>query len=219
MAFQVQGENGTLVQVGGSNLRAAHVHQKPIEYVIGHFRTVVRFALVAAQAANARLFEVRNAGTNLVIPTLCQVTVIPYGAVASPYMLDLSAYKYTSMTAVDTTSTVTPVANVVRTGMGASTNTHVRAVTAVGAAAGMTGGTLGTKAGNPFAALLAWVSSVSATSQPVVKDFATDLGCGGYPVMFGNDEGFVLESVVPGSATANNVIVMVEFSWCEASAY
>lgn len=220
MAFQVQGENGTIQQVGGPLLRAGHVHVKPIEYVVGHYRTVVRLAMVPSQAANSRLFEIRNTGNNLLIPTRLEVTVLPSGPIATPYLLELAAYKYTGFTAVDTTSTATPTAGVARTGMAAYPgNAHIRVLTPAGAAAGMTGGTLGTKAGNPLGLLLAWLASVSANSQPVTRGLLGDVSNGAYPMMFGEDEGFVIEQVPAGSATANAVAVLVDLAWCEAQAY
>lgn len=220
MAFQVIGENGTVQQVGGVKLRAAHVHLKPLEYVLGHYRTVMKCTLLAAQAAGSRLFEVRNAGTNLLIPTRLEVTVVPIGSVAFPYLLELAAYRYTGFTAVDTTATVTPSSGAVDTEMAAfPQNAHLRSVTVAGNAAGMTGGTLGTKSGNPFGEVMAWAASVSATALPVVKELTADVSRGGYPMVFRQDQGFVIENVTTGSATANALAVMVDFSWAEAVSY
>lgn len=220
MAWQLIGENGTVQQVGGSLLRAAHVHVKPIEYTGGHYQTSNKVILLAAQAAASRLFEVRNASTNLLIPTMLTVTVLPTGPVAVPYLLELSAYKYTGWTVVDTTSTTTPTASAARGSMSAPPgNAQIRSLQAAGAAAGMTGGTMGTKASNAFAGLLAWAASVSANTIPVVKNFLGDTGNGAYPMMFGQNEGFVIENVVLGSATANNVVLLIDFAWCEATSY
>lgn len=221
MAWQMIGENGTVRQVGGGMFRAAHTHLKPIEYVVGHYQTTMKAQLVAAQAANSRLFEIRNAGTNLLIPTRFTVTVTPAGPVAFPYLLELYAYKYTGFTAVDTTSVGTPFNGPARTGMAAYPgNAGIRILAGGGAAAGMTGGTVGTKSSNPFAGLLAWAASVSSTSQPVEKDLLSDLARhGAHPMMFAQDEGLVLENGVLGSATSNNVVLLIDFAWCEAQAY
>lgn len=220
MAWQLIDPNGNVLKVGGPMLSAAHVHLKPIEYVLGHYQVSGKFLLAPAQAANSRLYEVRNASTNLLIPTKLEVAVLPVGPVASPYLLELSAHKYTGFTDVDATATTTPAATAARGTMSAPPqNAQLRAVTASGVAAGMTGGTLGTKATNPFAGLLAWIASVSTTSRPVVKDLLADVTSGGYPIMFGQDEGFVIENTLLGSPTANNVMVYLDFAWCEAQSY
>ncbi len=37
MAIQTQGNGGTVMEVGGTTFRAAHVHTKPLEYgALGH---------------------------------------------------------------------------------------------------------------------------------------------------------------------------------------
>lgn len=217
MAWQLIGENGTVQQVGGGMFRAAHTHPKPIEYVSGHYRTVAKATLLASQAANSRLFEVRNAGTNLLIPTRLDVTVFAFGSIAFPYILDLSVYKYTGFSAVDTAATVTPAAVVARSTMASSVNAQIRAVTVTGNAAGMTGGTLGAKSGSPIGSVLAFMASVN--SSAVEKELTANVPRGEHPMTFGLDEGFVIENVTVGSATANPIGVVIHFAWCEAQAY
>lgn len=220
MAWQLIDANGNLLKIGGALIGGANVHLKPIEYVLGHYQVSGRVLLAPAQVATSRLYEVRNSGANLLIPTKLELAIIPVGAVAVPYLCELSAYKYTSFSAVDTISTSTPVATAARASMSAPPqNAQIRAVTSSGVAAGMTGGTLGTKGTNAFAGLMAWAASVSPTSQPVVKDLLSDVGRGAYPIMFGQNEGFVIENTVLGSATANNLALYIDFAWCEAAVY
>ncbi|MDH5738722.1 MAG: hypothetical protein OEY77_00185 [Nitrospira sp.] len=220
MSFQVQGENGTILQVGGGMLRAAYVQPKPIEYVVGHYRTTMKTILSAAQVSNSRLFEIRNAGTNLLIPTHLEITVVPFGSVANPYLLEISAFKYTGFTGSSTVNIATPTGGPVRTEMAAYPgNASLRALTQAGAAAGMLTGTWGAKATNAFAYLMAWVASAAPTTRPYVKNLLSELGHGAYPMMFGQDEGFSIEHVPTGSATFNEVAIMIDISWCEAQAY
>src|SRR6185436_7306610 len=115
---------------------AAHVVVKPIPYgSIGHYRTNHRCALVATQAANSRLFEVRNAGTNLLVPTRMLVKWVQTAAHTAAIEDSLDVFKVTSFTVLDNTNTVTPTASVkLTTGMTAPPgNAQIRGVTVAGA--------------------------------------------------------------------------------------
>src|SRR5712692_8279169 len=98
MAIQVQGTGGTVAEVGGTVFRALHTHVKPLEYgALGHYRTSVRFSLVAAQAANSRLFELRNThATNLIIPTRLTVKWIQTAAHTAAILDSLDFFRATA---------------------------------------------------------------------------------------------------------------------------
>lgn len=218
MPIQTQLENGSLIGGGGTAFKGANVHLKPIDHgSLGHYRVAMRTQLLAVQAANSRLFELRNSGSNLIIPTRIEVTVWPVGSVAFPYLLALSLFKCTSFTAVDTTQTTTPTVSVMKTsGMSAAPGAaHVRLLS--GAAGGMTGGTL-TKDASPIGTLLAWMASVTPTTRPVTKEMAKRNG-DEYPLVLAQNEGFVIDNVLLGSATANEVQVVCELAWAEVTAY
>lgn len=220
MPIQVQGNSGILAEVGGATFKGVHAHLKPLEYgALGHYRTSVRVVLSAAQAAASRLFELRNTGSNLIVPTRIEVTTLPVGSVDTPYLAVISLFKCTGFTAVDTTNTTTPPVSVMRTsGMsGAPGAAAVRYLTASGAAAGMTGGTL-TKESLPMASLMAWMASAAPTSMPVTKQWGR-LTSDEHPPVFVNNEGFEIENVNLGSATYNAIQVLIEVSWAEVTAY
>lgn len=225
MAIQVQGDNGTLLRVGGPTFMGAHAHLKPLDYSspggnLGHYRTALRVVLSAAQAANSRLFEIRNTGSNLLVPTMIDVSVLPIGGVATAYWLALDLYRCLSFSTVDTINTATPTSSTLRTsGMSAYPgNAQVRYLTPAGHAAGMTGGTM-TKEAFPLASLIAWMASVSATSQPVVKQLLGDPARGAHPPVFAQNEGFVIENALAGSATTNQILMGIDISWAEVTAY
>ena len=68
MAVIEGGVSGLLQEVGLGASIPGHTTNKPIPHgSLGHYRVAVRFALVATQAANSRLFELRNTTTNLII--------------------------------------------------------------------------------------------------------------------------------------------------------
>ncbi len=217
MAIQLQLENGSLVGGGGAAFKSASVQLRPIDHgTLGHYRTAVKLVLATGQSANARLFEMRNAGSNLLVPTMIEVRVLPIGAVANPYALDLSLFKCTNFLVADVTNALTPTVSILRNGMAAPGNIHVRYCD--NAVAGMGAGTL-TKDTNPIGLLSAWMASVSPTSMPVMMDFVGNVDRGLHPIIFAQNEGLVIENVVVGSAMSNQIQVSINVGWAEVPAY
>jgi len=100
---------------------AMHFTPKPIPWSVGHYRVTHRFAILATQAAGSRLFEIRNSGANLIIPTRMIVKILSLSAHTAIIENSLDVYKGLGFTVVDTTNTVTPVALAKRTtGMSAA---------------------------------------------------------------------------------------------------
>jgi len=152
MAVMEGGTSGALQEVGVAAASAAHMQMKPPPHgALGHYRTAVRMSIVASQAANSRLFEIRNTATNIIVITGLNLKWIQTAAHTAAILDSLDVFRVTGFTAVDTTNTVTPTATVKRTaGMAASPGgAAIRHATVAGIAAGMTGGTL-TKDGNAY---------------------------------------------------------------------
>lgn len=220
MAIQIQGNAGIVAEVGGTTFRGLHVHVKPLEYgALGHYRTAVKLTLATTQAANSRLFEVRNThATNLLVLTRARCGVLPAGTITTAYGFELGLFRVTGLTAVDTVNTVTPTSSVKRASMAAYPGgAAVRHVTLAGAAAGMTGWT-GTKDGNSLASMMAWLATAAATSMPVYQELADDVN-GTHPLVCVQNEGWEYENVVVGSGTANVVQVVIDNSWAEVTAF
>lgn len=223
MALQIQGNSGIVQEVAGTSFRAAHTHLKPLEYgALGHYRTSVRFSLVASQAANSRLFEVRNThATNLIIPTRLTIKWLQTAAHTAAILDSLDIYRLTGFSASSTTGTVTPTASVRRTSMAvAPGNAAIRHVTVAGASAGMTGGT-STKDANPFFTLPQWLLLAQPTTGVVSfiysDDILTDVN-GTHPFVFVQNEGFLIENrVLLGAAAGSDVTI--DFAWAEVVAY
>lgn len=198
---------------------AAHRVSKPIPTSIGHYRTSFRFQIINAQAANSRLFEMRNPhASNIIIPTRLEIRWIQTGAHTAAIEDSLDFFKVTAFSAVDTTGTVTPTVSLKR-GTFVATAALLRHVTIAGAAAGMTGGTL-TKDGNAGGALPQWLLATQPTAGPasaVVKEFF-DVENNTHPWAFVQNEGFIIENrVLLGAAAASSVYV--DFSFAEVTAY
>jgi hypothetical protein len=219
MAVIEGGVSLAVAEVGEAANSPLHVVQKALPASVGHYRTAVKLTMATTQAANSRLFEIRNThASNLLVLTRCFVQVVPAGTITTGYVGEFGLFKLTSFSAVDTTNTVTPTSSVKRTSMTAYPgNAHVRHVTIAGAAAGMTGGTL-TKDANSAASLLAPLFTAAAGATAVSREFVDDIN-GTHPFVFAQNEGFEIENVVVGSGTSNVVNVVIDVSWAECTAY
>lgn len=210
------------VATGGTG--AQHMVAKPIPWTVGHYRVTYRFLIVNSQGATSRLFEIRNSGANLLIPTRMLVKVVSASAHTAIIENSYDVYKAVGFTAVDTTNTSTPVAVAKRTtGMTAAPgNAQIRGVTATGVAGGMTGGTM-TALANPiaqlpmFAAQAVMAAADTNSRYANVMDAFDDIN-GTHPVVCEANEGIVLANRV-GLGAAAGASVYVDFSWAEVLAY
>jgi hypothetical protein len=219
MGIQVVGPSGILAEVGEGANKPLHTVAKALPAAVGHYRTAVKLTMATTQAANSRLFEIRNThATNLLVLTRCFVMAAPAGTVTTAYLGEIGLFRCTSFSAVDTTNTVTPTTSVKRASMTAYPgNAAVRHVTVAGAAAGMTGGTL-TKDANQLGSLLFNATTFAAGSVPFFREMVDDVN-GTHPLVMANNEGFEIENVVVGSGTANVIHVVIDVSWAEVTAY
>jgi hypothetical protein len=219
MGISIIGAGGTIADVGEKASAPQHVVQKPISASVGHYRTAISLTMATTQAANSRLFEIRNTGTNLLILTRCYVEVVPSGTVTTAYVGEIGLWRCTSFSAVDTTNTVTPTGSIKRTtGMTAYPgNANVRHVTVAGAAAGMTGGTL-TKDGNMLGSCIGPVLTGPTAGNKFFRELVEDTN-GTHPLVCAQNEGWIIENVRVGSGTSNVVTVMLDVSWAEATAF
>jgi len=219
MPIQTQGYGGVVADVGGTTFRALNTQVKPVEYgSLGHYRTSVAITSTAAQAANSRIFELRNAGSNLIVLTRLVLSALQ-SAAGTAQLNYLQAYKCTSFSAVDTTNTVTPVSSVKRTATMAAYpgGAQVRHLTLTGAAAGMTGGTL-TKDTQAFGILPFNVStSINTSTVWGPKDVLDDVN-GTHPFVFANNEGFEIENSIL-NVTSFGITWIIDVAWAEVTAY
>jgi len=218
VAIQLQGNGGTVVEVGGTVFRAMHMHVKPIEYgALGHYRVTHRCLLAAAQAAASRVFEGRNThASNLIVATRFMVRTVQ-SAAGTAQDNSLDVFRDTTFSAVDTTNTVTPTAIVKRTATMAAGpgSLAVRGVTATGVAAGMTGGTR-TPDASPFAQHP--ISVQAAVQWPFnATDLLDDVN-GTHPFVWAQNEGFEVQNRVL-NVTTYGVMAYFDFSWAEVTAF
>ncbi len=218
MPIQVQGNGGVTAEVEDSSTRALRIVNKPLAYsTLGHYRTNHRCVLTAAQAANSRLFTLRNSGTNFVIPTRLILKAVQ-SAAGTAQEASIDVFRVTGFTVVDPTSTVTPTASVKRTtGMtaAASTGAQIRGVTSTGVAAGMTGGTL-VKDGNSIGQLPIVVAAAAA-SFLWREDIFDDVN-GTHPFLLAQNEGIIIENRALNT-TSYGVTLYIDMTWAEVTAF
>lgn len=227
MGVQIQGNSGVIGDVGGTTFRGLHSHVKPLEYgTLGHYRVNHRCVLVNTQAANSRLFEVRNTdATKLFIPTRLVLKWFTASAHTAFIENSLDVFRCTGFSAVDTVNTVTLTGSVKRTSMtaAASSIVAIRGVTVAGASAGMTGGTLTKDASSVGQAPLILPQAVMATTDTLFRtpavcyDIFDDVN-GTHPFVFAQNEGLIIENrVLLGAAAGSSVYI--DFSWAEVTAF
>lgn len=220
MGIQLIGASGDVVDAGERASLPMHVVTKPIP-ADGHYRVTHRFVLVNTQAANSRLFEIRQP-TSAKFLILTRLTIRWLNSAAHTAIIEdsLDCVKVTNFSAVDTTNTVTLTASLKRTGMAADT-ALIRGVTVAGAAAGMTGGTL-TEDSGPFAQLpRIFNQTVMATTEtsPRTSDYlaAYDDDFGSHPFVFAQNEGFIVKNrVLLGAAAGSSVYIDCGYSIVDA---
>lgn len=218
MPIGLIGGSGLQAGVGEEASRPLHAVIKPIPYgALGHYRVNHRCVIANTQAANARLFELRNThATNLIVVTRLLIKWLQTGVHTAAIEDSLDVYKATSFSAVDTTNTVTPTVSSKRSTMAtAPGGAAIRGVTVAGAAAGMTGGTL-TKDGGSVSQLPKWLLAAQPTAgaiEPSVLDALDDVN-GTHPFVFVQNEGFIIENrVLLGAAAAS--VVYFDCSYAE----
>jgi hypothetical protein len=225
MGIQIIGLSGDIAETGNRSYNAGasqHVSPKPIQYgSLGHYRTNHRCALVNAQAANTRLFEIRNThATNLIVPTRLLIKWIQTGAHTAVIEDSIDVYKATSFTAVDTVNTVTLTATAKRASMAAAPGgAALRGITVAGIAAGMTGGALtqDTNSIGQLPQLLLTTAPTAGTVGVLLNDVFDDVN-GTHPFVLAQNEGIVIVNrVLLGAAASSSVYI--DFSWAEVTAF
>lgn len=225
MAVLEGGVSGTLAGVASEAAKPLHVTAKPLSIGSGgHYRCATRTRLVNTQAANSRLFEMRNPSATLLLVLLklhIQWFTLATDLHTATIEDSLDVYKATSFSVVDPTgSPVTPLTTKARTS-DPSSIAEVRANALAGLAAGITGGTL-TMEASPYTQLgKALLAAPVATAVPPPKDeliLIPELGDGQHPLVLAQNEGIVVANrVVLGAAAGSSVLIAAQ--WAEVSAF
>ena len=200
MAIRLAGSSGALAEVEANSL-ALRVTPKPIDWgALGIYaQGAVSGVMAANLAANSPIFSYRwGDATRFSVLKKVRISAGNTSTAFSAGTIIFNMYLARSFSVADTGGTsVTPTgnSNKLRTSMGTTLVSDVR----ISSTATLTAGTR-TKDGQPLGSI---VVSIPATAGfPLLAP--TDLflaAAGDYPVVFAQNEGFVIEASVPATGT------------------
>lgn len=179
----------------------------------GHYRTSSLMTLPNTLAAGARLFTIRNTGTNLLVPTRLTLRAVQ-AAAGTAQLAIIAAYRLTSFTVSDTTNASSLVSVVVsnQAGYMAAAPGNAELFVNAAATAGMTGGTL-TRDSQPFSVLP--VSLTAAANTTLWQLEALDgAAAGAHPFVLKQNEGIDVENVGL-NVTSYGLTLVIDFAWAE----
>ncbi len=230
MAIQIQGNGGVISEVDGTAFRAIRTVNRPIDHgALGHYRIqAVTGTLAAALAANAVVYSFRwSDATRLAVITKLKCRFLPLTLFTAATLTDhtsFDAYVGRSFSASHTGGTaMTPTGNnaKARTSMGTSLLGDLR----ISTTAALGGGTI-TLDAFPFAQSIRKgnrVNPAAATEEVVMPqtdgmEMDFDMGGGDHPLVFAQNEGFVIRNrtVWPAAGTG---ILSVLVAWAEVTAF
>lgn len=234
MGIQIQGNGGTIMEVDGTNFRAARTVNRPIDHsTFGHYRLHVSSgtlaaALAAGTGTAGHVFAFRwSDATRLAVITKLKCRFLPLTPFTAATLTDhtsFDAFILRTYSASHTGGTgLTPTGNnaKMRTNMASSLVGDVRIAT-TGA---LTAGThtfdafpfaQSIRKGNRVNPAAATEEVVMPTADGMEMDF--DMSSGDHPIVFAQNEGLVIRNrtVWPAAGTG---ILSVMIGWAEVAAF
>jgi len=220
MGIQVQGNGGTIAEVGGTTFRALITSPKPDEYgALGHYRFSRIIPLVVTQAANGSLGSFRwGDATRFCVIKKVRLTALQTAAATATIWPRFQVFIARSFTASDTAGTaLTLTGNSFkkRTNMGTTLVSDIR-VSAV--AAGLTVGTR-TLDADPIMDMS--TTQIITTPGAIRYDAELDIGAGdgNCPVILAQNEGIIVRGPTTVFGAAGTCDLVWEMSWAEVNSY
>lgn len=234
MAFQLQGNAGTVADVDGTGFRALRTVNRPIDHgALGHYRIATNTgtlaaALAAGTGTAGHVFAFRwGDASKLCVLTKLKTRFLPLTPFTAATLTDHSSFdafilrSYTASHTTGTSLTPTGNNNKMRTSMGTSLATDIR----ISTTAALTSGTH-TFDAFPFCQSIRKgnrVNPAAATEETIMPQFDGmemdfDMGAGDHPIVFAQNEGFVIRNrtVWPAAGTG---ILSVTVAWAEVTAF
>jgi hypothetical protein len=217
MGIQIIGNGGVIAEVDGTTFRSLRVTSRPPEFgSLGCYRKgLVSGTMAAGLAANANVFSFRwGDATRLALVTQVRIgagSIVAFAAGFASFRLVLGRSFSASHTG-GTAGTLTGNNNKLRTSMGTMLLTDVR----ISSTAALAGGTV-TLDTDGIAALTGSVGATAGTPiiNPGSELFNTE-GQSEYPLVFAQNEGFVIQATVPATGTWT---FGVDVKWYEVNSY
>lgn len=216
--MQIQGNGGTVAEVGGTTFRALRVQQMPVEYgSLGIYqKTLTSGTMAAGLAAAANVYSWRwGDATRLGVVQRIRLTGLAGSATAfTAGFASFKVFAARSFTASDsggTAGTLTGNNSKLRTSMGTTLLTDVR----ISSTAALTAGTrtLDTDPTSQLTWSIGVVVSVIYAGQ--VTLFGEDVGPS-MPYVCAQNEGFVCQATVPATGTWQFGVTSL---WAEVSSF
>lgn len=234
MAIQIQGNGGTVQEVGGTTFRAGNVQIKPVEYgALGSYRfSVLTGTLAAALAAGTgtagHVFAARwTDATRLAVITRLRTRFMPLTPFTTSTLSDHTSFdafilrSYSGSHSGGTALTLTGNSFKMRTSMGTTLFGDIRIATT----AALTNGTH-TFDPHAFATTLRKGNRINptATTEEVIQPTDTEISLdfntanGEHPIVLAQNEGICIRNrtVWPAAGTG---ILTVDMAWAEVTAY
>lgn len=218
MAIQVQGYDGTVAAVDGTNYRAMRTTLRPIDHgALGSYRlSLLSGTMAAGLAANSEVFQFRWSDAT----RLCVVTSVVWDGLSGSATAFAAGFgkvdmmvarSWTADGSGGTAATITGNNQKQRTSMG----TTLLGAARISSTAALTAGTktLDSQAIGQYSA--AFGTATSTQWMPALDLFHVDPG-GECPVILAQNEGFVVRATVPATGTWQFGVTV---SWTEVAAY
>lgn len=220
MGIQIQGNGGTIAEVGGTTFRAVIMSPKPDEYgALGHYRFSRIIPLVASQGANNAIGSFRWGDSTrfCVIKKIRLACLQTTAATATifPRFQVFVARTFTASDSAGTALTLTGNSFKKRTNMGTTLITDIR-VSAV--AGGLTGGTK-TLDADPIIDMS--TQQTITTPNAIRYDAELDIGAGdgNCPVILAQNEGIIVRGPTTAFGVAGTADLVWDMSWAEVNSY
>lgn len=218
MSIQLQGNGGTVAEVE-SGTRSLRVTTRPIDYgSLGSYRLATTVALVVTQAANGTLFSWRwgdasRIGVVFFHALQCLQTAIATATIM-PRFQTFIARAFSASDSVGTAITITGNNMKKRTSMGTTLITDIRKAAV---AAGLT---VGTRTLDAEAILeLCTQQTITTANQQNYRNILDLTSSGDMPVVFAQNEGFIVRGPTIIFGAAGTADLSVEVAWAELTSY
>lgn len=217
MAIQIQGFGGVVAEVDGTTWRALRVTARPVEFgSLGVYsKALVSGTMAAGLAANANVYSYRwGDATRLSLVTQVRVgagSIVAFAAGFCSFNM-IFGRAFTASHTGGTAGTLTGNNGKLRTSMGTTLLTDVR----ISSTAALGGGTV-TLDTDGIARATGSVTAVAGVPlvNPATPLFNTE-GSGEYPLVFAQNEGFVVQGTVPATGTWT---FSIDTKWFEVTTY
>lgn len=226
MALQIQGNGGTVIEVDGTSFRALRTTARPLDTgSLGHYRLSMATGTIgAALASGAELFQFRWTDAT----KLCVIykVLVSAGANVAASAASINALEMViarSWSAAGTggaTATLTTTNQRVRTSMGTTLLGEARIATTAALGAGTK--TLDTQGiGNVLFGIGtgAITTGVNLQLVPKIDLLEIDDGASFHPVVFAQNEGFVIRNGATAFPAGLTWGLGVTVIWAEVAAY